>query len=53
MDRQRAIAEALNEETRKIDGLVEHVRSEVAMLQELCPSTITDAVLGRIDVGHT
>lgn len=50
IDVQRAIAKSLYEETRKIDRLIEHVRSEVVMLQELRSATITDAVLGRIDV---
>jgi len=50
IDVQRAIAKSLYDETRKIDLLIEHVRSEVVMLQELRSATITDAVLGRIDV---
>jgi type I restriction enzyme S subunit len=47
---QRSIARALYEETRRIDELLEHVGAEVAMLKELRSATITDAVLGRIDV---
>lgn len=50
IDIQRAIAKSIYEETRKIDLLIEHVRNEIAMLQELRSTTITDAVLGRIDV---
>lgn len=47
---QRNIAKVLHEETRRIDELLEHVRREIATLQELRSSTITDAVLGRLRV---
>lgn len=53
ISQQRLIAKALYEETRRIDGLIEHVGNEVAVLQELRSSTITDAVLGRLDVRPT
>lgn len=47
---QRSIAKALYDETRKIDHLLKHVEDEIRLLQELRAATITDAVLGRIDV---
>lgn len=47
---QRSIAKALYEETRRIDDLRNHVEIEIALLRELRSATITDAVLGRIDV---
>lgn len=50
IDVQRSIAKALYEETRRIDELRNHVETEIALLQELRSATITDAVLGRIDV---
>jgi len=50
IDVQRAIAKALYDETRKIDDLLKHVEDEIQLLQELRAATITDAVLGRIDV---
>ncbi|RYE44014.1 MAG: restriction endonuclease subunit S [Hyphomicrobiales bacterium] len=52
IDIQRSIAKALYEETRRIDNLLAHVEAEIALLQELRSATITDAVLGRIDVRH-
>jgi type I restriction enzyme S subunit len=54
IDIQRSISKALYEETRRIDDLRNHVEAEIALLQELRSATITDAVLGRIDVrAHT
>jgi type I restriction enzyme, S subunit len=54
IEEQRTIASALNRKTKEIDGLIDHVRREITLLQELRASTITDAVLGRIDVrSHT
>lgn len=50
IDAQRSIAKALYDETRKIDDLLKHVEDEIRLLQELRAATITDAVLGRIDV---
>lgn len=47
---QRSIAKALFEETGRIDDLLKHVAEEIRLLQELRSATITDAVLGRIDV---
>jgi type I restriction enzyme S subunit len=47
---QRSIAKALYEETRRIDDLLDHVGGEIRLLLELRAATITDAVLGRIDV---
>ena len=47
---QRAIADALNRKTKEIDGLIDHAYQEINLLQELRACTITDAVLGRIDV---
>lgn len=54
IDIQRSIAKALYDETRRIDDLLAHVEAEIALLLELRSATITDAVLGRIDVrDHT
>lgn len=50
LDEQRLIAKALYDETRKIDDLLKHVEDEIQLLRELRAATITDAVLGRIDV---
>lgn len=47
---QRRIARALYEDARKIDDLMKHVDGEITLLQEFRSATITDAVLGRIDV---
>ena len=40
----------LTDELRRIDDLVRHVEQELEVLAEFRSSTITDAVLGRIDV---
>lgn len=50
VEEQLAIAKHLDEETKRIDELVAHVDSEIELLKELRASTITDAVLGHIDV---
>jgi type I restriction enzyme S subunit len=47
---QQAIAIYLDTETDKIDKLITHVQDEIKLLQELRAATITDAVLGRIDL---
>lgn len=49
-DEQRAIADYLDRETARIDKLIEHVRDEIKLLQELRAATITDAVTGKIQV---
>ncbi|MBW8363360.1 MAG: restriction endonuclease subunit S [Rhizobium sp.] len=50
---QTAIAAYLDTQTVKIDGLISHVEKEIELLKELRSATITDAVLGRIDLrGH-
>lgn len=49
-DEQRAIAAYLDRETTRIDKLIEHVRDEIKLLQELRAATITDAVTGKIQV---
>lgn len=50
---QTAIAAHLDTQTAKIDGLIAHVEREIELLRELRSATITDAVLGRIDVRPT
>lgn len=47
---QRAIADHLDIQTAKIDDLIAHVQKEIELLRELRSATITDAVLGRIDL---
>jgi type I restriction enzyme S subunit len=49
---QRSISKALYEEARRIDELLKHVEAEIALLQELRSATITDAVLGRMNLNH-
>lgn len=44
------LLEQLTSELKRADDLVAHVELELATLKELRSSTITDAVLGRIDV---
>lgn len=54
LDEQLEIVEHLEAERRRIDALVEQVNQELDLLDELRSATITDAVLGRIDVrDHT
>lgn len=44
----------LNEELKRANDLIAHVDEELRMLNELRSATVTDAVLGRIDVrNHT
>ena len=50
---QKEIAARLYEDTRRVDDLVQYAKKEIAVLVELRASTITDAVLGRIDVRKT
>lgn len=47
---QQEIAKAVSSETSKIDDLIAHTLDEIALLKELRSATITDAVLGRVDV---
>lgn len=50
---QTAIVTHLDTQTTKIEGLITHVEKEIELLKELRSATITDAVLGRIDLrGH-
>jgi len=53
LDEQLEIVERLEAERARIDELVEQVKAELALLRELRSATITDAVLGRIDVRPT
>jgi len=50
IDEQQTIAVYLDRETARIDKLLEHVRDEIKLLQELRAATITDAVTGKIQV---
>ena len=50
LDEQIAIASYLDAETARIDMLMAHVDREIELLNEFRSATITDAVLGRIDV---
>ena len=47
---QKSIAARLYKDTRQVDDLMNHLKQEIELLRELRSSTITDAVLGRIDV---
>ena len=47
---QEAIANYLASETVRIDKLLDHVRDEIKLLQELRAATITDAVNGKVQV---
>ncbi len=49
-DEQKAIAALLDEETRKIDNLVETAGSAIALLNERRAALISAAVTGKIDV---
>lgn len=52
-ERQQILSQ-LRTEVLKIDGLIAHVEKEIELLKELRSATITDAVLGRIDLrDHT
>lgn len=50
---QTDIADFLDSELVKIEALKRHVKAEIDLLVNLRASTITDAVLGRIDVRPT
>ena len=47
---QTAIAFVIKESLKRIDDLIAHAREELHFLNELRAATVTDAVLGRIDV---
>jgi type I restriction enzyme S subunit len=47
---QAQIANELKQVCLTIDDLIKHVNSEIKLLHELRAATITDAVLGRIDI---
>ncbi len=47
------LLQMLTDELRRIDDLAHHVERELEVLAEFRSSTITDAVLGRIDVRPT
>lgn len=47
---QVVIATYIDAETKRLDRLMQHVDEEILLLKELRSATITDAVLGRIDV---
>lgn len=47
---QADIVTYLDTQTTKIDDLIVHVQQEIELLKELRSATITDAVLGRIDL---
>lgn len=53
LDVQKSIVVALNKLTKDMDMLAQHVEREILLLQEVRNATITDAVLGRIDVHAT
>lgn len=50
VEEQRRRVESIDRETERIDQLVAHVETEMEVLRNLRSATITDAVLGRIDV---
>lgn len=47
---QKNRVELINREVKQIDRFIEHVRDEIKVLKEFYSATITDAVLGRVDV---
>ena len=49
-DEQRAIAAFLDEETGRIDALIEKIRKSIDLLREYRTALITAAVTGKIDV---
>lgn len=49
-DEQQAIAEFLDRETGRVDGLIERVRESIAKLREYRSALISAAVTGKIDV---
>lgn len=53
LDEQKSHVKQLKLELQKIYELTRHVESEIELLEELRAATITDAVLGRIDVCTT
>ncbi|WP_177225001.1 restriction endonuclease subunit S [Variovorax sp. 770b2] len=46
------LLKSLNDELLRLSDLAEHARKEIDLLTELRSTTITDAVLGRIDLRH-
>lgn len=50
---QLEIVSFVQKKTDQVDELVKHVTQEIELLRELRSTTITDAVLGRIDVRAT
>ena len=50
-DEQRQIVEHVNLKTQAIDDLMAFVVNEINLLRELRASAITEAVLGKIQVG--
>lgn len=50
LEEQRQILTFVEKQTTAIKALIEHIDCEIDMLKELRSATITDAVLGRIDV---
>ncbi len=50
LDEQRAIADFLDRETAKIDGLIAKVDTAIARLREYRAALITAAVTGQVDV---
>jgi type I restriction enzyme S subunit len=47
-----ALLDTLTAELKRIDDLTQHVKRELDVLAEFRSATITDAVLGRLDVSH-
>lgn len=52
LNEQKAIARRLYAETKDVNRLIQHVETEIEKLKELRSATITDAVLGRIDLSE-
>jgi restriction endonuclease S subunit len=50
LQEQAAIADFLDRETRKLDGMVAKVETAIERLQEYRTALITAAVTGKIDV---
>jgi len=53
IDEQRVLVEEINDRTKRVDEIVVHTKQEISLLVALRSATITDAVLGRIDVRKT
>lgn len=50
LDEQEAIADYLDEMCPKIDAMIDAIREEIALVQELRTKTIADVVTGKVDV---